>query len=131
VIQPAFTLAQPIATAPCRLHEGGWHREHPGVLTRATAQGGVPETGVAAVSVTVTALGSTAPSTVTAFAPGEDRAPALLKVRLNGKGRGSAVVPVLADGTIGFSTSAGATDLLVQVTGYYPVGDQPNVVSVT
>ena len=125
---PVVPLAPIIATGPCRLHEGGWHREHPGLLTRVTGQGGVPETGVAAVAVTVTVLGSTAPASITAWAPGQT-SPTLVKVRLNGRGRGSAVIPVAADGTIGFSTTAGATDLQVQVTGFFPVGDQPNTVA--
>jgi hypothetical protein len=129
---PSASETPPPLPAPapsCRLHASGWHGDHPGVLTKVTGHGGVPDVGVAAVSVTVTALGSTAPASVSIWSPSEEAA-RVLNVRMNGRGHGSAVIPIAADGTIGFSTTAGATDLLVQVTGYYPLGDQPNLVLV-
>jgi hypothetical protein len=120
----------PVPTAPCRLHPGGWHGDLGGVLTKVTGQGGVPEVGVAAVAVDVTALGSTAPASVTVWAPGQLEGQVVATMRMNGRGHGSAVVPVASDGTIAFATSAGGTDLAVDVTGYYPVGDQPNSTAV-
>jgi len=119
-------LPTPTPTAPCRVHPGGW-RGSGGVLTKVTGQGGVPERDVAAVAVTVTALGSTAPATISVRSPGEAEGVPVIGVRMNGRGHGSAIVPVAADGTIELATSAGGADLLVDVTGYYLVGDQPNV----
>lgn len=117
----------PTPAAPCRLHPSGWHGDLGGILTKVTGQGGVPDAGVAAVAVSVTALGSTAPATISVRAPGQAVGAAVVRVRMNRGGRGSAIVPVAADGTIALATSAGGTDLTVDVTGYYPVGDQPNV----
>lgn len=116
----------PAPTAPCRVHPGGW-RGGGGILTKVTGQGGVPELDVAAVAVTVTALGSTAPATISVRSPGHAEGVPVIGVRMNGRGHGSAIVPVAADGTIALATSAGGVDLLVDVTGYYLVGDQPNV----
>jgi hypothetical protein len=112
---------------PCRVAAGGWRGQMSGVLTKVTGQGGVPEIGVAAVAVTVTALGSTAPAFVSVWAPGMESSEVIASVRMNGRASGSAIVPVASDGTIALGTSAGATDLTVDVTGYYLAGDQPNI----
>jgi hypothetical protein len=82
------------------------------------------------VAVRVTAKGSTAPARISVWAPGEGKVTMVAKVRLNGRGTGYAVVPVAWDGTIALATSAGATDLVVTVSGYYLPGDQPNVTTV-
>jgi hypothetical protein len=50
----------------------------------------------------------------------------LAHAHMNGNAQGSAIVPLASDGTIAVGTSAGATDLTVDVTGYYLAGDQPN-----
>ena len=44
---------------------------------------------------------------------------------------GTAVVPVASDGTIALATSAGATDVTLDVVGYYPPGDVPNTTEAT
>ncbi len=116
----------PTPTLPCRLHPTGWRGDLGGILTKVTGQGGVPETGVAAVVVKVAALGSTAPAKITVWGPGQGTSKVVVKVRLNKSGRGSAIVPVASDGTIAFATSAGGTDLAVDVTGYFLAGAQPN-----
>ena len=118
--------AEPVVVAPCRVRPAGWHGDDEGILTKVTGLGGVPETGVAAVVVKVTALGSTAPADITVWAPGEVKSEVVVTVRMNHNGHGSAIVPVASDGTIAFSTSAGGTDLVVDVTGYFVAGDQPN-----
>jgi hypothetical protein len=128
---PATPPAPPAPWVPCRLHASGWRGDLPGLLVKVTGQPGVPEAGVAAVAVTVTALGSTAPATVSVWSPDEPAGTELVSVRMNGRGSGTAIVPVEADGTIGFATSAGATDLVVDVTGWFAAGDQPNVVAVS
>ncbi len=116
-----------IPAAPCRVGPSRWHGEPGGVRTKVTGQGGVPEVGVAAVAVDVTALGSTAPAVVSVRALGQADGTPVVRVALNGRGSGSAIVPVASDGTIALTTSAGATDVTVDVTGYYLVGDQPNI----
>jgi hypothetical protein len=121
------TPLPPVTAAPCRVQPGGWHDDLGGVLTKVTGQGGVPEVGVVAVAVTVTALGSTAPASISVWAPGMAAGSVVATVKMNGRGSGSAIVPVASDGTIAQGTSAGGTDLTVDVTGYYLMGDQPNV----
>ncbi len=116
----------PVPAVPCRLHPSGWRGDVGGILTKVTGQGGVPETGVAAVVVKVAALGSTAPAKITVWGPGQEKGGVVVKVGLNKSGRGSAIVPVASDGTIAFATSAGGTDLAVDVTGYFLAGAQPN-----
>jgi hypothetical protein len=116
----------PVAATPCRVHPAGWHGDSDGVLTTVIGQGEVPVTGVVAVAVTVRALGSTAPADITVWSPGMVRHETLAHARMNGNARGSAIVPVASDGTIAVGTSAGATDLTVDITGYYLAGDQPN-----
>lgn len=122
----AVPLAAPVPQAPCRLQASGWRGDGGGVRTKVTGQGSVPADGVAAVAVAVTALGSTAPATIAVRRPNGKEMP-VVKVAMNGRGRGTAIVPVASDGTIVLTTSAGATDLTVDVTGYYLAGDQPNI----
>ena len=55
----------------------------------------------------------------------------VVTVRMNRSGSGTAIVPVASDGTIAFTTSTGATDLAVDITGYFLAGDQPNVTVAT
>lgn len=116
----------PVPQAPCRLQASGWRGDSGGVRTMVTGQGSVPAEGVVAVEVTVTALGSTAPATIGVRRPKGTELP-VVKVAMNGRGHGTAIVPVASDGTIVLTTSAGATDLTVDVTGYYLAGDRPNI----
>ena len=127
VAEPALP---PAVVAPCRLSHSGW-REDSGVLTQVTGQGGVPATGVVAVAVTVRAIRSTAPAQVSVWGPGQEDHGVVLKVRLNRDARGSAIVPVATDGTIAVGTSAGGTDVTVDVTGYFLAGKQPNATTVS
>ena len=107
-----------------------WHGDAGGVLTLVTGQGGVPATGVVAVAVTVRAIKSTAPAQISVWGPGQEEREVVMDVRLNRDARGSAIVPVASDGTIALGTSAGGTDVTVDVTGYYLAGDQPNTTTV-
>jgi hypothetical protein len=52
-------------------------------------------------------------------------------VPMNMDAVGTAVVPVSTDGTIALATTAGATDIAVDVVGYYPPGDRPNKTEAT
>ena len=95
-------------------------------FAKVTGQGGVPDSGVAAVRVRVTAQGSNAPATVRTWSPGQSSSVPVVKVPMNTDAAGEAIVPVASDGTIAFAITAGAADLVVDVIGYYPAGDQPN-----
>jgi hypothetical protein len=92
--------------------------------------GRVPDTGVAAVAVTVRVLGSTAPAEISVWVPGLEGSAVVARVRMNRGASGSAIVPVASDGTIGLTTSAGGADVTVDVTGYYLVGAEPNTTAV-
>ncbi|MCU1376884.1 MAG: hypothetical protein JWO68_4170, partial [Actinomycetia bacterium] len=116
----------PTTPTPCRIHAGGGRDGGGGVLTKVTGQGGVPDLGVAAVAVTIRALQSTAPATVSVWGPGEIEPTKAVKVGLNQSAEAHMIVPVASDGTIALSTSMGAVDLMVEVTGYFIAGDQPN-----
>ena len=96
------------------------------LLSSKHGQGGVPDTGVVAVVIKVTAQASTAPAKISVWAPGQLESSLVARVRMNHNGHGSAVVPVASDGTIALSTSEGGVDLVVDVTGYFLTGDQPN-----
>jgi hypothetical protein len=127
---PLGDTATPPLPVPCRVGQPDWGGGLGGIRTKVTGQGGVPETGVAAVAVTLTSQGSTAPANATAWGPGEQVAQVLAKVKMNGRGTGAAIVPVASDGTVALGTSNGASDFTLDVTGYYPPGDQPNVTQV-
>ena len=112
--------------ARCRLQQdtfsGQSHRLYPKVV----GLGAIPPTGVAAVDVRVSSYDSNAPSNVRIWSPGENKSEVVAKTPINGSSSGVATVPVGSDGTIALAVSAGATDVSVEVTGYYPVGDQEN-----
>lgn len=128
---PAAPPAVPVVAAPCRVRPAGWHGDSGGIRVRVTGLGAVPAVGVAAVQVSVRALGSTAPADISAWGPGESAGSVVAHARMNRGGQGLAVVPVAADGTIAVGTSAGATDLTVDVTGYFLAGDVPNMTVVS
>jgi hypothetical protein len=115
----------------CRIQQDRWSGDSHRVFPKVTGLGGVPETGVAAVAVQVTAMASNAPSNVRIWSPGQSKSKIVAKVPMNMDAVGTAIVPVSSQGTIALSTSAGATDLSVDVVGYYPAGDLPNTTEVT
>ena len=115
----------------CRLQQDRWSGDSHRLYAKVTGQGGIPATGVAAVAVQVTAMASNASSKVRVWSPGQSKSEIVVEVPMNRDATGTAIVPVASDGTIVFATSAGATDLSVDVTGYYPAGDQPNVTVAT
>ncbi|MBI1350586.1 MAG: hypothetical protein GC156_05650 [Actinomycetales bacterium] len=115
----------------CRLEQDRYSGDSHRIYAKVTGQGGVPASGVAAVSVQVTAMGSNAPSKIRIWSPGESQSQTVVKVPMNMDAVGTAVVPVSTDGTIALATTAGATDLAVDVVGYYPSGDQPNKTDAT
>ena len=110
----------------CRLQQDRYSGDSHRIYAKVTGQGGVPATGVAAVAIQVTAQASNAQSSVRVWAPGQSKSDVVAKVPMNMDATGTAIVPVASDGTIALATSAGATDLTVDVVGYYPPGDTPN-----
>ena len=110
----------------CRLQQDRFRGDSHRIFAKVTGQGGVPETGVAAVRVRVTAQGSNAPSTVRTWSPGQSSSVPVVKVPMNADAFGEAIVPVASDGTIALAVTAGASDIVLDVLGFYPQGDQPN-----
>ncbi len=111
----------------CRLQQDTSSSSSHRIYAKVTGVGDVPADGVAAVAVNVTALGSNAPSRIRVWGPGENKSDVVVKAPMNKDSSGTAIVPVGTDGTIALATKAGATDLSMDVIGYFPVGDVPNV----
>ena len=110
----------------CRLQQDTLSGDSKRIYAKVTGMGAIPAEGVAAVSVVVTALGANAPSRVRIWGPGEGRSDVVVKVPMNMDATGTAIVPVASDGTIALANGAGATDLQVDVTGWFGPGDVPN-----
>lgn len=110
--------------SPCRLQQDRWKGDSRRLFAKVTGQGGVPDTGVAAVLVRVSALGNNAPTTVRAWSPGASSSVPVIKAPMNSDSTGDAIVPVAQNGTIAIATIAGATDITVDVLGYFPVGEE-------
>lgn len=110
----------------CRLQQDTLAGDSKRIYAKVTGLGAIPAEGVSAVSVVVTALGANASSRVRIWGPGEGRSDVVVKVPMNMDATGTAIVPVANDGTIALANSAGATDLQVDVVGWYGPGDVPN-----
>lgn len=108
----------------CRLQQDRWKGDSRRLFAKVTGEGGVPETGVAAVLVRVTAMGNNAPTTIRAWAPGSSSSVPVVKAPMNSDSSGDAIIPVSQNGTIAIATFAGATDIAVDVLGYYPDGSE-------
>ncbi len=85
---------------------------------------GIPATGVTAVEVNITVADETAGGYITAYADGASRpTTSSLNFAAHQIVPNMAIVPVAADGKIElFNGSAGTTDLIVDVAGYYGNG---------
>lgn len=110
----------------CRLQQDTISGDSKRIYAKVTGMGGVPAEGVAAVAVNVAALGANAPSRIRIWGPGEGKSDIVVKVPMNKDATGTAIVPVANDGTIALANAAGATDVAVDVIGWYPAGDVPN-----
>ncbi len=107
---------------PCRLFAP---IEYSSVPTRVDAQvtgvGEVPAAGVGAVALQVTMRKPSFASYLTAGpAGGPVSTVRRVSAAMNATATSLVVVPVGADGKVSFSTSYGATDLVVSIVGYYP-----------
>ena len=100
---------------------------HTAVAVQVTGSGGVPASGVSAVVVNVTATASTAAGHITGYADGAARPPVWNVNFTRGQtAAGLITVAVGANGKIDlFNNSAGTTQLLADVEGYYLAGTAP------
>lgn len=115
----------------CRLEQDRWNGDSHRLYVKVTGQGGVPATGVAAVQVQVAGLGANTNTTLRIWSPGQSKSQVVVKEPINMDAIGTAIVPVASDGTIVLANSYGATDVTVDVTGYFPAGDVANTTEAT
>ena len=108
----------------CRLQQDRWNGDSHRIFAKVTGVGGVPAEGVAAVLVRVSALGTNAPTTLRAWSPGASSSVPVVQAPMNADASADAIIPVASDGTIAIATAAGATDVTVDVLGYYPNGPE-------
>ena len=108
----------------CRLQQDRWNGDSHRIFAKATGVGGVPAEGVAAVLVRVSALGTNAATTLRAWSPGASSSVPVVQAPMNADASADAIIPVASDGTIAIATTAGATDVTVDVLGYYPNGPE-------
>ena len=106
----------------CRLQQDRWSGDSHRIFPKVLGVGGVPAGGVSGVRVKVTAVQSNAPASLRIWAPGMSKSQVAVKVGINADAAAESVVPVASDGTIALATSAGATDVVVEVLGYYRAG---------
>jgi hypothetical protein len=106
---------------PCRLFAPLEYQTVPTRLDAlVTGVGGVPSTGVAAVALQVTMRRPSVDSNLRAGPAGQALpGAARVSAAMNGTSTSLLVVPVGADGKVTFETSGGATDVVVDVVGYY------------
>lgn len=86
-----------------------------------TGRGGVPDSGVAAVALNVTATDAKLGSWVAAYPAGVEFAgTSSVNVARGGTGAALTVIPVGSRGRISLMTGAGGVDLVADVVGYFP-----------
>jgi len=103
----------------CRLEQDRWAGDSHRIFPKITGVGGIPASNVGSVRVRVTAQGANVKQTVRVWSPGQSTSQPVVEVGMNADASGEATVPVSTDGTIALATSQGATDLVVEVLGYY------------
>ncbi len=108
----------------CRLQQDRWNGDSHRIFAKVTGVGGVPADGVAAVLVRVSALGTNAATTLRVWATGAGSSVPVVKAPMNADASGDAIIPVASNGTIVIATTSGATDVTVDVLGYYPNGSE-------
>ncbi|MEZ7851502.1 MAG: hypothetical protein QMA96_02835, partial [Candidatus Nanopelagicales bacterium] len=108
----------------CRLQQDRWNGDSHRIFAKVTGVGGVPAEGVAAVLVRVSALGTNAATTLRVWSPGASSSVPVVQAPMNADASADAIIPVASDGTIAIATTAGATDVTVDVLGYYPNGPE-------
>jgi hypothetical protein len=92
-------------------------------VLKVTGRGGVPETGVGAVALNVTVTNPTTSSYLTAFPTGATRPTAANLVFTAGQTVPNMVIVKVGDGgQVSLFNYSGATDLIVDVLGWFPTG---------
>ena len=107
------------AEGRCRLLQDRYSGDSNRIYLKVTGVGGVPDTGVTGVTINVAALGSNSAAQVRVWSPGQRASQTVVNAIMNGDATGTATLPVSSEGTIVFATTSGATDLSVDVLGYY------------
>jgi hypothetical protein len=133
-IPPAVGAAAPpgrtgfVPTDPIKLYDtadAGQLPLGPGqqVNVRVPGVGRLPDSGIGAVALNISASCSTAPTAVTAWPAGSARpqSPAL-NVPTSSGGSALAVTALGGDGAVSLLNANGTTELTVHVVGYYPFG---------
>ena len=116
VLDTRATIGVPVR---CRLEQDRWTGDSHRIFPKITGVGGIPTSNVGSVRVRVTAQGANVKSTIRVWSPGQSTSQSVVEVGMNADATGEATVPVSTDGTIALATSQGATDLVVEVLGYY------------
>lgn len=106
-------------TQRCRLEQDRWTGDSHRIFARVVGKGGVPKTGVSAVAVRISAVDANAPGSLRVWAPGIASSTPVVGTKMNATTESVSVVPVASDGTIAIATQAGATDVVVDVLGYF------------
>lgn len=106
----------------CRLQQDRFSGDSHRIFVPVLGRGGVPPSGVSGVRVRIEAQQSNAPATVRVWSPGQPKSQPAVQVGMNSTAAAEVVVPVSTEGTIALATSAGATDVAVDVLGYYASG---------
>jgi len=88
-----------------------------------SGRGGVPDVGVGAVALNVTATGATSNTYITAFPAGASRPTASnLNVTIGQTIPNMVIVPVGTSGMVSLYNNGGLIDLVVDVLGWFPLG---------
>jgi hypothetical protein len=103
----------------CYLQQRRWSGDDRSTAIRVTGRKGVPNAGVQAVAVRVTAYSSNAPGWITASGSPGASGPKAVSLAMDGSSAGTAIVPVSDTGRIWLATVAGHARVAVDVLGYF------------
>lgn len=103
----------------CYLQQRRWSGDDRSHSVRVAGRGKVPDSGVSAVAVRVTAYESNAPGWITASGSPGAGGPRAVSLGMFGPSAATAIVPVSDTGRIWLSTVAGHTRVAVDVLGYF------------
>jgi hypothetical protein len=110
--------------APCRLTQDAWSGDDRRIDLQVSGVGGVPATGARAVLISLQTLRPNAPDKVYIQPTGSTASrlrASTTDIGLNGLG--AVIIPLGSGGRVSLTLSTGATDVSVDVLGYYVVAD--------
>ena len=108
----------------CRLEQDRWTGDSHRIFARVVGKGGIPKTGVSAVAVRIAAVAANAPGSLRVWSPGVASSSPVVSTVMNQNTEAVTVVPVASDGTIAIANQAGATDVTVDVLGYFTAASE-------